>query len=295
MPGRARIFLTSDDLLSEIAQQFLVDLDSHEDSQGCFDYCGLVFQHVESERCLRKTDQDQKFFLSEDHDKFATLKDLGLQTIWLNREGMILPDKTPIHDVEISSVNALLDLGQIADRPSLEQCTRWWDEWGLPENIRRHVTTVGWIAYVLAIWIRDAGIEVDPILTHRGGLMHDLDKIKTLGQQGEHGKLGADFLHAKGFRRLAEIVRGHLLQTMLLSDFEAVPWETKLVNYCDKLVEGDRIVPLSVRLASLKARYPDSRDLIRQAEPQIWALNQEICSRLAIQNHEKLIAALSTH
>ena len=67
-------------------------------------------------------------------------------------------------------------------------------------------------------------------------------------------------------------------------------WEDRLVFFCDKLVEQDRIVPFDVRLRALQARYPGFREVMAQAEPYVWALSDQICSILSIPSHENLIS-----
>ena len=69
-------------------------------------------------------------------------------------------------------------------------------------------------------------------------------------------------------------------------------WESKLVFFCDKLAEEDRIVPFDVRLEALKQRYPDFVGMMNTVELDVWALSNEICSILSISSHEKLIEKL---
>ncbi len=92
---------------------------------------------------------------------------------------------------------------------------------------------------------------------------------------------------------MADIVRNHLLGIFLKQDLSAFSWEMKLVNFCDKLVEGDRIVTLPVRLSALKQRYPHSKVLLDSTEPYLWQLNDEICSILALEGHHALISELN--
>jgi putative nucleotidyltransferase with HDIG domain len=169
----------------------------------------------------------------------------------------------------------------------------WWEDWDLPENVRRHVTEVAGAAYKMAVWMRQAGIEVDPILTHRAGLAHDLDKIKTLQEPRQHGQESATFLSERGYPELAEIVRNHLLGVFLYEDVAHLTWETKLVNFCDKLVEGDQIVSITERFSALRQRYPHSQELLDSSEPHLWKLNDAICSILAMDGHEALVSRLN--
>jgi hypothetical protein len=134
---------------------------------------------------------------------------------------------------------------------------------------------------------------VDPILTHRAGLAHDLDKIQTLHEPRQHGRESATFLSERGYPELAAIVRKHLLGVFLYEDVANLSWETKLVNFCDKLVEGDQIVSIKERFSALKQRYPQSQELLDASEPYLWQLNDEICSILSLDGHEALVTKLN--
>lgn len=229
------------------------------------------------------------FYLDESYPQIVTQLGRAAKTIWLNEDGEIAPGEWPVQDVDITSLEALGNLGASLRNPTLDQCRTWWDEWDLPENIRRHVKKVAQSAYVLAVLLRREGIEVDPILTHRGGLMHDIDKIETLNQVMGHGEMGGDFFDEQGYPELAEIVRGHIMHTILKVRPEERRWEDSLVYFCDKLVEGDRLVPFNYRLDQLKIRYPHYRGPMEAAEPYIWALSDKICSILSLSSHEHLI------
>jgi len=228
-------------------------------------------------------------------DVYSHLRDCinrGVRAIWLNREGCFAPEDVPAHDADILSIEDFLKDNKLFQKPSLRQCDAWWDEWDLPDNIRRHSQTVAWGAYVLAVMMRNRGIQVDPILTHRGGLLHDIDKIKTLDKAGQHGQMGAEFLLREGYPAAAEIVREHIMHRIMHPGAEDLPWEVKLVYLVDKLVEGDQIVPFDRRLAALKERYPGYRKAMARAESHIWAMSEVIISILSIPDHGKLISTL---
>lgn len=228
-------------------------------------------------------------------DRYAVVQDYaekGWRTIWLNREEEILSDPMPVHDGEIRAFGDLSAAASLLQKPSLKQCLAWWDAWEVPDNIRRHATRVAWGAYVLSAMMRNRGIDLDPILAHRGGLLHDIDKIATLGENGRHGGMGADFLLERGYPEVAAIVRGHIMHRILEPDVEDRPWEDKLVFFVDKLVEGDEIVTFNRRLEALKNRYPAYRPTMERAESGIWELNDQICSILFIPDHQELVSEL---
>ncbi len=214
----------------------------------------------------------------------------GYRTVWYNLLMDFAPGKVPIHDGEVTSFEELRDIPALLAKPTLTTCTQWLDTWQVPDNIRRHVSLVAWMAYVLGVLLRRAGVKLDPILAHRGGLLHDLDKLHTLDPSKPHGVLGAAFVRNQGHADLADIISGHVMRADLTD--EQLSWENKLVFFCDKLTEQDRIVPFDVRLGALKARYPQFEGVMRRAEPYIWDLNDQICSILSISEHRSLIKLL---
>jgi putative hydrolase of the HAD superfamily len=228
-------------------------------------------------------------------DRYDRLKDfLGteIKTIWYNPGGEIISAALPIQDVDLDDFSGLAGVLEQLQKPSLAQCLDWWEVWEVPENIRRHSTVVAWSAYVLGMMMRKKGISLDPILAHRAGLVHDIDKMDTLEESGAHGVMGADFLVEQGYPEVGEIVRGHIMSTILHDDFESRSWENKLVFFCDKLVEGDELVPFDQRLAALKIRYPHYVKKMEKAESGIWNLSDEICGMLGIKSHEGLVEVL---
>jgi len=227
-------------------------------------------------------------------DSYAELRDFvidSVRTVWLNRNGDFVHDIYPIHNVEIRTLDELSRVMPMLNKPTLSQCLRWWDAWEVPENVRSHSRAVSRSAYVLAVMMKNRGLTVDPILAHRAGLLHDIDKITTLNS-GVHGAVGAEFILEKGYPGIAEIVRNHIMSTILEPGANEMCWEDKLVYFCDKLVEGYQIVPFDQRLQALKVRYPLYIEIMEQAESAIWALSDEICFILEIAGHQHLVTLL---
>ena len=236
--------------------------------------------------------QEVLAYLDGRYEALRNYTNSEIKTIWYNPEGEIVDDKFPIQDVDITDFTTLKDVLTMIDKPSLAQCMDWWEEWDVPENIRHHSTVVARSAYVVAMKMRKKGISLDPILAHRAGLVHDLDKIDTLHESGAHGMIGADFLAARGYPKVGKIVRDHIMSTINHSDFESRSWENKLVFFCDKLVEGDELVPFDRRLAALKIRYPFYVEKMERAESAIWDLSDEICGILGVKSHVGLVEML---
>ena len=219
----------------------------------------------------------------------------GWQSLWFNPHHQPCTSLTPLHSAEIDHMIALPQAITKLGIPSLDQCLLWLRQQDASFNLIHHVQVVAASAYQMALWLRANGQSVDPILTHRGGLLHDLGKIKSLrGQSGglSHGDYGATLLDDWGFPQLAEIARRHMLFT--IHDPMEAPrtLEEKLVYFCDKIVEGASISPLDYRIDKLSKRYAQNEAKIRTCLPALQKMQAELCSAMNIPN-EDLIPRLA--
>ncbi len=293
MPAKQDLWLTSEAIYREAVGLF-AGQDQAEPPPGrmvCAN--GLALNLVDVVEHLPEPNR-QAAFLGDRYDELKAAAARGWRTAWVNPGGAFAPEGLPVQDVDLLGLAQLPEIGPaLKSKPSLAQCLDWWAAWDVPENVRRHSRTVAQSAYHLAVMLRNTGVQLDPILTQRGGLLHDIDKISTLKQTGAHGQAGADFLDAQGYPALAQIVREHIMSSILHPGAEGQSWEVKLVYFCDKLVEGDQLVPFDQRLGALFERYPHYRETMARAAAHVWALGDQICSILSIPNHEKLIFTLS--
>jgi len=294
MHSGPQIFLKSSNLYKDLYQAFFITEDGN--MPPSFVYNGqfqvrLIHQCLE-ENNANDQDHSQNAYLDDRYDALKSCPNSCDRTIWYNPGGEMVNHELPFQDVDILKFESLKDISRLLDKPTLAQCLAWWEEWEMPDNIRRHSTVVARSAYVLAVKMREKGITLDPILAHRAGLIHDIDKIDTLHEGGAHGVMGADFLQAQGYPEMAKIVRDHIMSTIINPEAKSRSWENKLVFFCDKLVEGDELVPFDQRLEALRARYPYYVEKMAEAEPYIWEMSDEICEILGLESHAGLIEML---
>lgn len=213
-------------------------------------------------------------------------KALGLRAVWFNPQAQPCPQAAALHDAE---VRAMADLPAALDRPFLPdtaECLELLSAQEAPAALLAHVRAVAATAYRLAEGLRSRGVAVDPLLAHRGGLLHDLDKVTARRLGRTHGELGAELLRNAGRLELAAIVERHLMFTILDPGRGPATWEQKLVFYADKIVEGERTVSLDERLAALSRRYPENAGRMRACLPAMRALEAEICAALGTSPEE---------
>jgi putative hydrolase of the HAD superfamily len=206
----------------------------------------------------------------------------GWRTAWYNPRRLAAPGAGPLHDVEIADMAALPAALERLDLPDLLTCQAWLLEQEAGGNLWQHVEAVGLAAYHLAVLLRARGHPVDPLLAHRGGLLHDVAKISAKHTQANHGEMGGEILLSRGQPILAEISRRHMIFYLLDENNRPRTWEEKIVHYADKICEGARLVEWSERLAGLSSRYPAQIESLRGCTPAVLALQAELAEAAGI-------------
>lgn len=204
----------------------------------------------------------------------------GYRSIWFN-PGYRLPPDQPYHHAEFNHFSelpvALTQVGQ----PDIPTCLAWLKTQNVPANILKHSQAVAQAAYRLALWLKQSGLkDLNPILAHRGGLLHDLDKLTSRQTGDKHGELSQRLLEGWDQPVLGLIARRHLMDRIQNPDEAPVTWEEKLVFFADKLVEGYNVVPLNERFIALATRYADRAEQIWACLPAVEALQADICHHL---------------
>lgn len=207
----------------------------------------------------------------------------GWLAVWFNPTGVAAPGLMPLHDIEI---RRLTDLPAALARPRLpgwNQAQAWLAEQKAPANLQLHIQAVSAVAYQLAVWLRSAGEQVDPLLAQRGAMLHDLTKISSLHTPGiNHGEATARILEDRNQPALAEIARRHILTHLLDQNLAPRTWEEKAVFLADKLMEGSRLVPLEQRINALSRRYSRFSAGIQACLPPLRNLQKELCVHMHI-------------
>lgn len=225
-------------------------------------------------------------------DSFLTdilgAKQAGWRSIWYNPNHESAPGLLPLHDAEIYDLRQLPAAIKQTHYPDYPTCLAWLLEHGTPFNILAHVQLVAAAAYQLAIWLAQKDAPVNPVLTHRGGLLHDLAKIDSIrmsnerGDSGDHARMAHDALLQHNQPELAEIANRHMPFTHIEDDRRPITWEQKLVHFADKLVEGAELVPVEARIHALKNRYPEFAEGLGASLPRLLEMQDEICELLEI-------------
>jgi len=204
----------------------------------------------------------------------------GIAGLWLNPGCKAAPDLPPVQVAETATLDGILPILEKSWLPTPDTCLEWLAEKDIPVNILSHSKMVANVAYLLAAWLRQVGIPVDPLLAHRGGLLHDLDKVAARQQGRVHGELAHEWILANGWPELAEIVCRHPLFAIQDPYQKPRTWEERLVFYADKIVERNQLVPVATRIKRLCERNPDQENEIRESQAAVSALEANLCRPL---------------
>lgn len=231
---------------------------------------------------------DQMIMIGDDYQKdILPAITCGMHTIWFNAQMKAATAHFPLQEKECYSLTEIPEVIQANSLPTLPTCLNWYLQQDATHTLMAHVYTVAAASYQLAIWLREVGINISPLLSQRGGLLHDISKLKENGDEN-HAALAFKFLEDRGQPELASIARRHLIGDLTSTDFRPITWEEKVVNYCDKLTEGSELVLLDQRLDALKQRYKNFAEKITKNTPTVRQLEQEILSPLLMTPIEAL-------
>lgn len=181
------------------------------------------------------------------------------------------------------------------------------------ENIVAHSLQVCRVATCLLDHLKFEGIHLDRQLVQAAALLHDITKTRSFNTEENHALTGGQYLTDSGYADVGNLVRQHVR----LDDYSENKslTEAEIINYADKRVLHDRIVPLDERMNYIMEKYgtrPGHKQRIRllwektkDLEKQIFSylpfppndLNDHLTSRdisSEISSYQKLCSQLTT-
>ena len=161
--------------------------------------------------------------------------------------------------------------------PSRAECLSLMSSYGMLENIVSHSLEVAKVALFISIELNKKGQRIDLGLVEAASLLHDLTKTECLKTKDDHAQTGSQQLKRMGYERVGDVVAQHIWLGNE-GDPSSVS-EEEIVNYADKRVMHDRIVPLGERFNDLTERYgkhPNARDTLEQLQKEICGIENKI-------------------
>jgi putative nucleotidyltransferase with HDIG domain len=185
----------------------------------------------------------------------------------------------PAHDARLPPVD-VVERGQILA------------SFGLPDGVVRHSEGVRRVASEAARLVGEAGIELDQRLVASAALLHDIDKLETRQQPGEHGLRGAVLLERLGHPELAMPVACHPVACLLDDDRFPRGWPSVLVAVADRHV-AQCFMSIEERLADMAQRHPEHRVSILATRRPAEALELQVAEAAGLEPAE-LVERLRT-
>ncbi len=165
--------------------------------------------------------------------------------------------------------------------PAQKECLHMLCAMDMPDHIQDHSRLVCEVALVLTDGLIAAGIGVNRKLVYASALLHDITKPRSFKTGENHAQTGGEYLTALGFPEVGHIVRQHVVLDHYFAS--EAPNEAEVVNYADKRVLHDRVVPLDDRMAYILHRYAKTKErqqLLKQLWDQTRLLEKRLFSHL---------------
>lgn len=161
--------------------------------------------------------------------------------------------------------------------PNREECLKLMGKYGMLENIIAHSLKVAKVALFIATELNKRGKRISLDLVEAASLLHDLTKTECLKTREDHAMTGSQLLKGIGYERVGEVVGQHIW--LKKENDPSLISEEEIVNYADKRVMHDRIVPLEERFNDLKERYGRDReaiDYLDRMENEVYGIERKI-------------------
>ncbi len=160
--------------------------------------------------------------------------------------------------------------------PSEELCRRIISEMGMLENIVAHSLQVCRVSLLLTDRLGLPGLNRE--LIRAAALLHDITKTRSFHTDEDHAETGARLLADLGYPEVARIVGQHVrLERYALNS--STPTDAEIVNYSDKRVLHDKIVPLSERMGYILEKYGSNPERKRNIL-LLWEKTEKLEKRL---------------
>jgi uncharacterized protein len=165
--------------------------------------------------------------------------------------------------------------------PSFQKALSLLFECGCSKKVVAHCKAVSALAVKFAEACKKNGKDVDVALVEVGALLHDIGRSKTHGIN--HSIVGVEIAQSLDLpESIVSIIGRHIGGGITAEEAKELDWpvkdylpttlEEKLVTYADKLIEGQRVVPLNKTLDKLSRELGENHPAI----DRIMRLHEEL-------------------
>jgi putative nucleotidyltransferase with HDIG domain len=155
------------------------------------------------------------------------------------------------------------------------------------ENIVAHSLQVYRVATCLVDHLKLEGNHLDRQLVQAAALLHDITKTRSFKTEENHALTGGQYLTDSGYPEVGDLVRQHVRLDDYSEDKSLAAAE--IINYADKRVLHDRIVPLDERMNYIMEKYgtqPEHKQRIRLLWEKTKDLEKQIFSYLPFSSND---------
>jgi uncharacterized protein len=147
------------------------------------------------------------------------------------------------------------------DIPDKKECFNIINDNKMMDHIIKHSMMVGTVAGFLCSKLISTFSDLNLELAKSAGLLHDITKTKSFTTGEKHSETGGKLLEELGFPETGDIVRQHVF----LDTYNINPpvTEAEIINYSDKRVLHDKVVPLDERLDYIYEKYVTNKEFIK--------------------------------
>lgn len=151
--------------------------------------------------------------------------------------------------------------------PQPDECLNMLAVMQMPAHIQAHSELVCRVALRLTDGLIRAGVALNRPLVNASALLHDITKPRSFATGENHSKTGGEYLCGLGYPEVGDIIRQHVILDAYFA--QAAPNEAEVVNYADKRVLHDQVVPLEDRMEYILQRYAKTEEH-RQWMRAVW-------------------------
>jgi putative nucleotidyltransferase with HDIG domain len=164
--------------------------------------------------------------------------------------------------------------------PSEVECRQLIAGMGMLENIVAHCRQVCRVSLLIVDNLKLDHLKPDGLnrdLIRAAALLHDITKTRSFQTQEDHAETGEKLLTEIGYPEVGRIVGQHIRLERYFAS--ALPTEAEVVNYADKRVLHDRIVPLGERMGYILEKYGRAPER-KRAILLLWEKTEALEARL---------------
>ena len=145
--------------------------------------------------------------------------------------------------------------------PDKKECFNIINDNKMMSHIIKHSMMVSVVAAFLCSHLVKTFPELNLELVKSAGLLHDITKTRSFTTGEKHSDTGGKLVEELGFPETGDIIRQHVFLDNYNNDLPVT--EAEIINYSDKRVLHDKVVPLDERLDYIYERYVTNKEFIK--------------------------------